>query len=198
MGQGFAPATHNAPPTPPTMGQRIMPRRSLWPVWTIIIVAAACVGTGLTNFGRYWALRVALSGLSNNEWQGYPRLSPFEAVQWHDLTPHVQVGGKWYELLTINDVPASQVVAFSMSKDPSTGQKHFDEDLVELLMLLGHWSGNIATLNVREDLSGSTKTLHDVPMTEINRNMLLRAGVQQETSAGNSAPVTQPATQPSL
>ena len=26
---------------------------------------------------------------------GYPRLSPFEAVRWHGETPEVQVGGTW-------------------------------------------------------------------------------------------------------
>jgi len=42
----------------------------------------------------------------------YPKLAPFSAVQWEGWTPSVQVDSRWYELVSLNDVPASEIVAF--------------------------------------------------------------------------------------
>jgi hypothetical protein len=42
----------------------------------------------------------------------YENLSPFSAVRWQDDRPEVQVAEKWYELVQIDDISATEIVAF--------------------------------------------------------------------------------------
>jgi hypothetical protein len=117
--------------------------------------------------------------------QGYPRLSPFEAMQWRGDRPLVQVGGKWYELLAMNGLPTEQIVSLCQTLDPSHWQKRFEEDLVEVLVRSGKpytsttaglpASGPQATLEVKDLESGKVELLRDIPMTEANRQALWRA-----------------------
>ncbi len=113
-------------------------------------------------------------------WNGYPRLSPFTAVRWKEQTPEVQVNDAWYELVAINDVPADKIVAFSRSLGPSMTEKHFEENLIELLTRMGHTPGKTATLKLKELPGGAEKTLTDVPMTEANRQALWEARAKQD------------------
>ncbi len=110
-----------------------------------------------------------------NPWHGYPRTLPFAAIRWQGETPQVEVEGTWYQLLSVNDVPVEQIIAFSKSMGATTWQKHFDEDLVELLTLMGHTPGVTATLQVEDLNSAKTEILKDVPMTEANRLAIRRA-----------------------
>src|SRR4051812_28855936 len=103
---------------------------------------------------------------------GYPRLSPFTAVRWREQTPEVQVNDTWYELLAINDVPANKIVEFSNSLGAEMAQKHFEEDLVEILTRMDHKPATTATLKVKELSSAKEQTLKDVPMTLENRQAL--------------------------
>lgn len=118
---------------------------------------------------------------------GYPRLSPFEAVQWRENRPLVEVGGKWYELLAMNGLPAEQIVSLCQTLDPSHWQKRFEEDLVEVLVRGGKpytsdtahparpSGGPQATLEVKDLENGKVEVLRDVPMTEANQQALWRA-----------------------
>jgi hypothetical protein len=106
-------------------------------------------------------------------WSGYPLLSPFQAARWVQETPQVEIGGKWYELLGVNDLPVARIIAFSKSLDADTWRKHFDEDMTELLDRLGHGRGATATVQVRDLSSGNVQTLPEVPMTEENRRAIL-------------------------
>lgn len=119
--------------------------------------------------------------------QGYPRLSPFEAVQWRGNTPLVQVGGRSYELLAMNGLPTEQIISMCQTLDPIDWQKRFEEDLVEVLVRSGKrytsetlhpgrpGDGPRATLEVKDLETGKTEVLRNVPMTEANRQALLRA-----------------------
>jgi hypothetical protein len=111
-----------------------------------------------------------------NVWNGFPRLSPFEAVRWEGQTPHVMVGGKWYELVSMNGLPAPQIVSFCKSLDERFWQKRFEEDLIEVLTRSGCTPGTTAMLEVKSLDTGETKILRDVPMTSENREALCRAG----------------------
>jgi hypothetical protein len=111
----------------------------------------------------------------SNPWHGYRRAAPYAAIQWDQETPRVQVNGTWYQLLSVNDLPVDKIVAYSKSMGSRTWQKHFNEDLVELLTLMGHAPGNTAALQVKDLNSQKVETLNDVPMTEANRNAILRA-----------------------
>jgi hypothetical protein len=162
--QSPAPGGSAASPAPQIYQEKT--RSGLWIVLGAVALLVVVFGIVFLT-GRFWP--------GDRAWQGYPRLSPFEAIRWHDQTPQVRVGGNWYELLAINDVPTSEIVAFSQFKGPDTWQKHFEEDLVELMIRMGHDPGASATLKVKELSSGNVGVLKDVPMTEQNRTSLWQA-----------------------
>jgi hypothetical protein len=171
------------PPPPIPFAVQEKAGRGRWIMLGMLLGIAATVAVVCGIFfstARLWPGDMA--------WQGYPRLSPFEAIQWHNQSPQVRIGGNWYELLGIDDVPVEQIIAFSQSRGPNSWQKHFNEDLVELLIRMGHDPGISATLKVR-DLSGNVQVLKDIPMTEENRRAIWQLGVQE-------APATQPSTVP--
>ncbi len=120
--------------------------------------------------------------------RGYPKLSPFEAVHWRGSVPEVRVQGVWYELLSLNGIASKEIVAFlkSVEKKQEWQQKRFEEDLVEVLNVMGHDPGASATLKVRQLDSGQDKVLKDVPMTKENRDALRDA--RQRKSLRNTRP----------
>jgi hypothetical protein len=115
-------------------------------------------------------------------WNGYPRLSPFTAVRWREQTPEVQVKGdqKWYELIAIDDIPANDIVAASRALGPTMTEKHFEEDLIELLTGMGHKPGTTADLKLKDLSSGQEQVMKDVPMTLENRQALWKARMDRE------------------
>lgn len=112
-------------------------------------------------------------GVSN--WSGWPRLSPFEAVRWQGQVPQVQVNGNWYELLAINDVPRDQILVCSFTMGPTLWQKHFEEDLVQVMSYMGHAPGATVTLKVMDLKTNAVETLQNVSMTGQNRQALFTA-----------------------
>jgi hypothetical protein len=168
--QSPAPGEATAPPIPQIYQEKT--KSGLWIVLSAVALLVVVFGIVILT-GRVWPM--------DRAWQGYPRLSPFEAVRWHDQTTQVRVSGNWYELLAINDVPTSEIVAFSQFKGPDTWQKHFEEDLVELMIRMGHDPGTSATLKVKDLSSGNVQVLKDVPMTEQNRNTLWQARWNAQT-----------------
>jgi hypothetical protein len=134
------------------------------------VIAILFVGLAWVGYG-YFA--------STNPWEGYPRLSPFQAIRWQQETVEVEVNGTWYRLRSVDDVPVDQIVAFSKSMGPGTWQKHFNEDLVELLTLMGHRPGSMATLQVEELNSPKVEVLSDMPMTSENRQAIWEKDLQQ-------------------
>jgi hypothetical protein len=156
------------PPSPRIYQEKA--KRGLWMMLGVLVASAVVCGIVFST-GHMWPL--------DRAWQGYPRLSPFEAIQWQRQTPQVRVGGNWYELLAIDDVPVDQIVAFSRFRGANSWQKHFNEDLVELLIRMGHDPGTSATLKLRDLSSGNVRVLTDVPMTEKNREAIWQMGVQE-------------------
>ena len=117
-----------------------------------------------------------------SQWRGYRRLAPFTAVRWREQNPQVQVAGKWYELLEINDVPVQQIIQFARSADEANSKKHFEQDMVELMTRMGYPPGNDVTLKVKDLSSGQVRTLEKVAMTEENRRALWQARQASGTS----------------
>src|SRR5256885_2095884 len=117
----------------------------------------------------------------NDLWRAGPFISPFHAVRWNDATPQVQVDGAWYELIAVNDVPADKIVEFSATFGADTAQKHFEEDLIELLTRMDHKPGATATLKLKDLTSGKEQVLKDVPMTLENRQALWKTRMERET-----------------
>jgi hypothetical protein len=105
----------------------------------------------------------------------YPKLAPFSAVRWKEVTPEVKVKDVWYELLAIDDIKAKDVVKFCKDKEKKLWQKRFEEDLVEMMARTGHEPGKKVTLKVRDLSTRKTEVLKDVPNTHENRQAIWRA-----------------------
>ena len=113
----------------------------------------------------------------------YPKLAPFSAVRWKDATPQVRVNSDtWYELLELNDLKASKIVAFSKKTYDNLWQKRFEEDLVEVLSRMGHKPGDTVKLKLRDLKTEKTQVLDRVPMTKENRRALWKARQDRENN----------------
>jgi hypothetical protein len=108
--------------------------------------------------------------------------SPFAAVRWQKSQPEVRVNGQWFKLVSLDGIPASEIVAFSQRTYGNKWQMRFEEDLVVLLTRMGHPPGDTVTLVVQSLTSSQTRTLHDVPMTKANRWAIKRAAQARQSS----------------
>ncbi len=113
---------------------------------------------------------------------GYPKVSPFAAVRWEDSQPEVKVGGKWYQLVSIDDVPATEIVGYSQKTYEDLWQKRFEEDLVELMAGMGHEPSESVRLVVvpLTPKDAQEQILEDVPLTEANRHAIKYAALKSE------------------
>jgi hypothetical protein len=109
--------------------------------------------------------------------------SPFAAVRWQQSQPEVKVGQHWYKLVSLDDLPAAEIVAFSRETYGNKWQKRFEEDLVELLSRMGHPPQDTVKLVVQSLTSSETQVLEDVPMTEENRRAIRAAAQARESLA---------------
>jgi hypothetical protein len=108
----------------------------------------------------------------------FPKKSPFAAVRWHESQPEVKVGGEWFKLVSLDELPASEIVAFSQRVYGDLWQKRFEEDLVELLTRMGHPAQDTVTLVVQSLTSPQTRTLEGVAMTEANRRAIYQSNLE--------------------
>ena len=128
---------------------------------------------------------VALAGILSgvrSEGVGYPRLSPFVAVRWQQSQPEVRLGEEWFKLVSLDELPATEIVTFSKQTYGNRWQKRFEEDLVELLSRMGHTPQDTVTLVVQSLTSEETQVLEDVPISEENRSAIYAAARKRETS----------------
>jgi hypothetical protein len=140
-----------------------------------MIVASLCA-IALVLIGI--AIIVFLSGLD----PAYSEKSPFAAVRWQQSQPEVKVGEEWFKLVSLDDLPATEIVAFSQRTYGNKWRKRFEEDLVELLIQMGHKPKDTVRLVVMPLGSQETRTLEDVPMTRANRQVIWDAGQARERS----------------
>jgi hypothetical protein len=111
----------------------------------------------------------------------YPKKSPFTAVRWQESQPEVRVGEEWFKLVSLNELPASKIVAFSRwNYGDSTWRKRFEEDLVEVLTRMGHEPKDTVRLVVSPLNSSTEQTLEGVAMTEANRQAIKAAAIARE------------------
>jgi len=140
----------------------------------LLIIACLC-------FVAFKLFDLACIFVGRSEGAGYPRLSPFAAVRWQESQPEVKVGEQWYKLVSLDDVPAADIVAFSRETYANRWQKRFEEDLVELLSRMGHPPQNTVKLVVRSLTTSETQVLEGIPMTEANRQAI-KAAAQARAS----------------
>ncbi len=101
-----------------------------------------------------------------------PRASPFTAVAWTGDVATVEVGGRSYTLVAIDDTKAADIVAYCHEQYGKDWGKRFEEDLVEVLIGMGKTPGATVSLDVRESAAGTITRLDSVPMTKENRTKL--------------------------
>jgi hypothetical protein len=138
---------------------------------TFMIIIVLVVGAAVVM------VNTAPSGRTDN---GYSLRSPFGGVRWQGDQPEVQVEDEWFELVSLDKIPASDIVAFSQETYGDKWRKRFEEDLVELLTRMGHPPGGKVTLVVQSLTSPETQTLEDVPMTYANRRAIREAAQARE------------------
>lgn len=109
--------------------------------------------------------------------EAFPKKSPFATVRWQQSQPEVRVGGQWYRLVSLDDLPATEIIAFSRETYGNKWRKRFEEDLVELLSRMGHPPQDTVRLVVQPLMSSETQILEDAPMTRENRQAV-RAAAQ--------------------
>jgi len=111
-----------------------------------------------------------------------PERSPFAAVRWQQSQPEVRVGDEWFKLVSLDGIPASEIVAFSQRTYGNKWRIRFEEDLVALLTRMGHPPQDQVKLVVQSLKSPETRTLEGVPMTEANRQAIKAAAGARESS----------------
>ena len=124
-------------------------------VWRWLLFAVLC------------SLAIAMKWENQHE---YPKKSPFTAVRWQGVQPEVRLNDEWFTLVSLNEIPAAEIVAFSRwTYGESEWRKRFEEDLVEVLTRMGHAPEDTVRLVVLPLDSSEEQILEDVPMTEDNR-----------------------------
>ena len=98
---------------------------------------------------------------------GYAKVAPYSGVRWDDDRPVVRIEGRWFPLVSIDNVPVEAIVEFSRREFGDKAQKRFGEDLVELLSKMGHEPKWEVTLAV-ETRRGTVERI-PAKMTEENR-----------------------------
>jgi CubicO group peptidase (beta-lactamase class C family) len=125
------------------------------------------------------ASEVPLAVLVGQE-QEYPKRAPYTDVRWERDAPVVKIGNEWFKLLKLDELLASEIVAFGQRTYEDKWQKRFEEDLVEVLTRMGHPPRATVALVVQSLESSETLTLDEVPMTEANRRAIRVAGQARE------------------
>jgi hypothetical protein len=145
---------------------------TLWGILSFIAVLAAVITAA--SFAAHYAGR---------GWSDYPKLSPFTAVRWDGEQPEAELNGQWFKLVSINDVSTDEMLAFSKKSFGRKWRKRFEEDLVELLTLMGHKPADTVTLVVQSLTGPQLQTLENVLMTEENRWAIRDAAEAREDKA---------------
>src|SRR4051812_44129381 len=125
-------------------------------------------------------LSIGVAGIVIGYRLDHPEKSPFAAVRWQESQPEVKVGDEWFKLVSLDGVPASEIVAFSRRTYGNLWGKRFEEDLIALLTAMGHEPKDTVRLVVTPVGSQETRTLEDVPMTRANRKRFWDAAQERE------------------
>jgi len=183
MRQGVQPGSGGPPPQAGQGEWEIIseaPMKKL--ISFLVIVAVLTIGLGVATVIGQSSYRAGADD-ATRLWRDGPKLAPFQAMRWSGQTPQVQVNDHWYELLSLNDLPADQLVSFAQSVDTNDWRKRIQEDLPAVLILMGHPAGPTVKLTLKDLASGSITTLDRVPMTAENRRALYEARVSAEEKA---------------
>jgi CubicO group peptidase (beta-lactamase class C family) len=82
--------------------------------------------------------------------------------------------------VSLDGLPAAEIVSFSEQTYRDLWQRRFEEDLVEVLTRMGHPPRDTVTLVVQSLTSSETRNLEDIPMTSANRQAIRNAAEAPE------------------
>ena len=117
------------------------------------------------------------------------KASPFDAVRWEDQRPLVRVDDDWYELRAIDDLPLDELLTFCAERWPGQTRRRFEEDLVEVMVLLGRPPGTHVSLDLVRLADGDPVLLREVEMSSARRAALRRAArAAEQDDARPAAP----------
>ena len=109
-------------------------------------------------------------------------ISPFTAVRFDGDKLLVTYSGAEYELVAIDGVTSSDMVAFSRGQYRDLWQKRIAEDLPIVLADMNHPANADHTVNLTllDSHNGETKTVEKAAMTEENRREIMRVRLANE------------------
>ncbi|MFQ5730932.1 MAG: NRAMP family divalent metal transporter [Planctomycetaceae bacterium] len=122
-------------------------------------------------------LAFALAGMSEaREKLRTAKRSPFEAVTFEDDTPHVTFEGDAFVLVSLNEIPVTEILEFTRNHKEFKAQwkDRFARDLVHVLTEMKHPPGETVTLELRNVESGKRRTVEKAPMTHENWKLVDR------------------------
>ena len=99
----------------------------------------------------------------------FPKLSPFTQVSCHDDNAVVVFSGRRYELISIDGLPAVQILDFCHKTFAARWEKRFAEDLVEVLSGMGKVVDSSVNLVLKDLDTDKVIEVSDAPMTAENR-----------------------------
>ncbi|MEO1981004.1 MAG: serine hydrolase domain-containing protein [Fuerstiella sp.] len=145
---------------------------------------AASFAIGVMALMGFGSIMFAMINMDPNfiTGDGYPVRSPFAAVRWQEYQPEVKLGEEWFKLVSLDEIPASEIVSFSRRTYGNRWHKRFEEDLVELLTGMKHPPQDTVTLVVQSLTSSETSVREDVPMTYANRRAIWNAAHERTTA----------------
>lgn len=109
--------------------------------------------------------------------------SPFDASRWDDDDYRVRIEQTWYVPLAVDDLGFDAILDVSRRTYANRWKKRVDEDLVEIMKLLGSPPSQAVTLRLRPLGGEQELTIAGVEMTHQKRQRIWRAN-QTKRSGG--------------
>jgi serine-type D-Ala-D-Ala carboxypeptidase/endopeptidase len=141
----------------------------------VVVLCNTAAYNEVDQLGMQLLMKAAGQEVNPGSGEAFPKKSPFAAVRWKKSQPEVKVGDEWYKLVSLNDLPIAEILAFSRKTYADAWQMRFEEDLVELLSQMGHPPQDTVKLVVQSLTSTETQVLKDIRMTEANRQAIKAA-----------------------
>ncbi|MGV3485539.1 MAG: hypothetical protein ACO1RT_14070 [Planctomycetaceae bacterium] len=147
-------ASHQDLPSAPKPDAKRLSRRKL------VLVFVGWLA--LFTVGIYWGEQFDVDGSS-------PLASPFTDVRFQGSQVIVQYDGQMYQWLAIDEVDVEDLIWSAKWRFGIQWQKRVAEDLVDLLLRMGHRPGDTVKLRLRELDTGREVIVERAPMTIENR-----------------------------
>lgn len=181
-------------PTPARPGPPWMRRKAFWAVAVVVLVVIVPLSSREVQVKLEWVIhhvQVRWNPFSKN----VSSCAPYAAVRWRDSVPEVELMGTWYELVSLDDIPAAEIVSFCKKTKGKFWRKPFEEDLVVVLQQMGkqgHFDMETGPLTVRRLDTGETLVLTNVAWTDANRQAILLTALAAWKANGEKDPRDDP------